>query len=296
MKNNLSIKIIVAIIAIILWTQQIMLKTHKQEITVPIKIINLPNDYIITDSELPKIGIVVNANGSDIFKLYFSEHFFEIDATNFKYGENLFQLDIINFKYPSKINLDFKMFTTSKEVLITLEKIVERYKNIEIKYKSASAEEYFIKNKITNPSQKVKLRGPKKNIDAVEVIETKKISAKMVKNEQIEVELISPNPQIKLFKDKIILKISTKKQITKLMSLIPIQFPENQKLSIIPQKVSVMVKGPQKIIEKLKDSSIIANLNMQKIKEGFTSITFDVPSGVEIIEYTPQKIQVIQNQ
>ena len=80
------------------------------------------------------------------------------------------------------------------------------------------------------------------------------------------------------------------------MSLIPIQFPENQKLSIIPQKVSVMVKGPQKIIEKLKDSSIIANLNMQKIKEGFTSITFDVPSGVEIIEYTPQKIQVIQNQ
>ncbi|HHE65595.1 MAG TPA: hypothetical protein ENL09_06180, partial [Bacteroidetes bacterium] len=124
---------------------------------------------------------------------------------------------------------------------------------------------------------------------------TMDISSKMIVDGKLTVNLISPNPKIELLQEKIEFEITNTKIIRRTISLIPIKYPETENITIIPQKVSVMVSGPKEIIEQLDINSIIANLNISILKKDFANISFDVPSGVKIIEYTPQRIQVIHN-
>ena len=85
--------------------------------------------------------------------------------------------------------------------------------------------------------------------------------------------------------------------ITRTISLIPIKYPENLNISIIPQNVSAMISGPEDIVSKLDNKIIIAYLNESKIKKNnFVQVDFDFPAGVKLIEYTPHKIQIIHNE
>ena len=117
----------------------------------------------------------------------------------------------------------------------------------------------------------------------------------MVNDGKLTVLLITPDPKAELLKDRIVFEVTQTKIINRTISLIPIKFPETENISIIPQKVSIMVRGPQEIVEKLDNNSIIANINLAKVRKGFTEVKFEVPAGIRIIEYTPKKIQVIEN-
>ena len=90
-------------------------------------------------------------------------------------------------------------------------------------------------------------------------------------------------------------EITNTKIIRRTITLIPIKYSENKNITIIPQKVSVMVSGPKEIVEQLDNNTITANLNTSILNRDFASVSFRVPTGVKIIEYTPQRIQVIQN-
>lgn len=117
----------------------------------------------------------------------------------------------------------------------------------------------------------------------------------MIVDGKLTMSLISPDPKIELSQEKISFEITNTKIIQKTISLIPIKYPETENITIIPQKVSVMVSGPKEIVEQLNFNSIIANLNLSTLKKEFASVSFEAPSGVKIIEYTPLRIQVIQN-
>ena len=117
----------------------------------------------------------------------------------------------------------------------------------------------------------------------------------MIKDGRLLVELISPNPKIEFLQTEVEFEITNTKTIRRTISLIPIKYPETENITIIPQKVSVMVDGPKEIVEQLDENKIIANLNTSILNRDFATVSFKVPSGVKIIEYTPQKIQVIQN-
>jgi len=176
-----------------------------------------------------------------------------------------------------------------------MDKLVERSKPLKIQYASAKDEEFFINNKVKKANKKIVIRGPLALINDIEYIHTKKISSKIIKDGKLTIGLISPNPKIELLQEEMEFEITNTKIIRKTISLIPIKYSETENITIIPQKVSVMVSGPKEIVEQLTKSKIIAKLNTSILQRDFASVSFEVPSGVKIIEYTPQRIQVIQN-
>ena len=183
----------------------------------------------------------------------------------------------------------------TEDFFINMDKLVERAKPLKIQYASANDEEFFIKNKVKDANRKITIKGPLALLNDIEYILTQKISNKMITDGKLTVDLISPDPKIELIQEKIEFEITNTKIIQRTISLIPIKYPETENITIIPQKVSVMVSGPKEIIEQLDINSIIANLNISILKKDFANVSFEVPSGVKIIEYTPQRIQVIQN-
>ena len=294
MIKNLLVKILVLLIAILLWMQFTLIKIHEEKIPISIKLVNVPHDLVLED-KLSEIPVHIRAKGMDILFLKLSKANFEIDARNFKYGKNKLKFTEKNLVYAHRITLQILNIDNPGNLHVNMDKLVEKKKSIEILYASAKDEEFFIENKITNTQQKVTVKGPLSILNEIKIVQTEPISKKMVKNGKLTVLLIKPDVKAELLKDRIIFDVTQTKSINRTISLIPIKFPETENISIIPQKVSVMVRGPKEIVEKLDSNSIIAELNLAKIRKGFTEVKFEVPAGIRIIEYTPKRIQIIEN-
>ncbi|MDP8204213.1 MAG: CdaR family protein [Candidatus Tenebribacter mawsonii] len=295
MKNNISIKLLVLFIAIVLWIHQILIKDHTIEIDIPMKLIDTPQNLIPDSYRLPEVTINISASGKDLLLFQFSRKSFQINTSHFRYGKNQINLKIDQLMYSDKIVLKINSIDKTEDFFINMDKLVERSKILKIQYASANDEEFFIKNKIKDEKRKIALKGPLALLNEIEFVLTKKISSKMIEDGKLTAELISPDPKIELPKGKIEFEITNTKIIQRTISLIPIKFSETRNITIIPQKVSVMVSGPKEMVEQLNTNSIIANLNTSILKKDFASVSFEVPSGIKIIEYTPQRIQVIQN-
>ena len=296
MKNNLLIKVLVLLIAIFLWAQQILLRTHTVVLDVPIQLLNIPTDLAIEQIELPKIPVKVRGKGLDIISANISKVTIDVDASNFLYGKNRIRFGEKNFNYSDKIKLFIVEMQDDSNFQVSMDKLVEKKKPINIQYASAKDEEFFIENKIINTQQRVTIKGPLAIISEIKNIKTQKISKKMVVNNKLNVSLINPHENIQLLKDIVVLEITQTKIVNKTISLIPIKFPESENITIIPQKVSVMVRGPEELVEKLDINTITANLELGKIRKNFTDVSFELPSGIKIVEFTPKKIQVIRNE
>ncbi len=295
MKTNISIKLLVLFIAIVLWVHQILIKEHTIEVNIPMKLIDTPQNLIPDSSRLPEVTVNISATGKDILLFHFSRKSFQINTSHFRYGKNQINPKTDQLIYSNKIDLKINTIDKTEDFFINMDKLVEREKLLKIQFASANDEEFFIKNKIKNEKRKITLKGPLALLNEVEYIFTKKISSKMIEDGKLTAELISPDPKIELLNGKIEFEITNTKIIQRTISLIPIKYLETENITIIPQKVSVMVSGPKEIVEQLNTSSIIANLNTSILKKDFANVSFEVPSGVKIIEYTPQRIQVIQN-
>jgi len=296
MKKNLTLKILVVIISIVMWMQQMFLKTHTQKIKIPILLENIPDDLIVMNDDNLNISISIESRGMDILFFKIARHLYKIDASDFRYGKNMLELKEDGLEYPQRIKIDLKSMNHSGFDWIMLDRLVSKNKQVQLKYASTKDEEFFLKNKILNDEVNVKVKGPLSTLNEINKVETQEISRKMLRDGKVKVALLKPGNKIELENSEIVFDVLQKKIITKTISLIPVKFPINENISIIPQKVSIMVRGPEDILSKLDKRKISARIEIDKVKNNeFVDIKFDIPSGVRLIDHTPQKIQIIKN-
>ena len=246
MKKNILIKLLVLFIAIVLWLHQVLIKTHSLEFNIPIKLINTPQNLIPDSSRLPEVTVNIIATGKDALFFQFSKKFFNIDTSHFRYGKNQIDPNVDQLVYSEKIEFNVNSIDKTEDFFINMDKLVERAKPLKIQYASANDEEFFIKNKVKDANRKITIKGPLALLNDIEYILTQKISNKMIADGKLTVELISPDPKIELIQEKIEFEITNTKIIQRTISLIPIKYPETENITIIPQKVSVMVSGLKK--------------------------------------------------
>ena len=297
MKKNFGIKILVLLIAIFLWFQQVLLKTHIQEIPVPVFLKNIPENLILIEEAPVEIPVIFDARGMDLFILKLSNVYFEVNAAKFKFGNNHFNISEQNLFYLERLKLNIKKIQQEQELSVSLDRIITKKKPIEILFSSAKDEEFFLQNKILNHQQKAEIKGPSSIINNIKRIKTRKISQRMVKDNKLTIPLENPDENTNLLTHQVVFNITSIRMITRTISLIPVKFPENLNISIIPQKVSAMISGSEDIVSKLDNKIIIAYLDENKVKRNdFMEVSFELPAGVKLIEYTPKKIQIIHNE
>ena len=296
MRKNLSLKILVILIALLLWLQQRFLKEHTVELLIPVTYQNKPDDLVIMSESMQFVKAIITARGMDIFFFHLSKPTFLINASNFKYGKNEVHLIPENLIYSDHIKITILQLDFYEVNWVSLDRFVTKKKPLKIDYASSKDEEYFLQNKIENERIKVEVKGPLSILSDMDFIKTEKISRKMVKNNSISAKLVSPDATIELPQKVITLNILQSEIINKTISLIPVEFPLNSKITIIPQKVSVMIRGPEEILEKLTNQSIRATIKQEDIQRSeFVDVYFEIPSGVKLIDHTPQQIQIIRN-
>jgi hypothetical protein len=295
MKKNFGIKILVIIIALLLWFQQQLLKNQTVEIPVQIDYKNVPEDLIIMPESAQTVLINLTGRGLDILFYKLSKPRVSIDASQFRYGKNAIELHKQEL-FMGENGLELNQLGLNETNWATTDRLVEKEKPVKVVYASTKEEEFFLENKILDENLKAKIIGPLSLVNEIPFVETEKISKKMVRDGFLKVELVKPDELIDLKDKEITLQILQSRIINKTISLIPVQFPLEQNVTIIPQKVTVMVRGPEDVVDKLNQQSIKASITLDSSKRNdFVDIQFDLPSGVKLIDHTPQKIQVIRN-
>jgi len=296
MSKNLLLKIIVLLIAAVLWLQLILLQEHVESFKIPVTLINLPAQLVPNQEELPEIPVTIKARGIDLVYVQLSGVTFEVDASEYRYGENKLLLNSNNLAKPKRIQIELVDVAAGEDLFVSLDKVIEKKKNIELRYKTAEDEEYFSNYKIQLSGIKVMVSGPSSLVNEVGSIKTEELSRNSVVKDKIKVSLIKPDPRLQLQKEQLNLDILESRIITKTISLIPITFPHTLEISIIPQKVTVMISGPEDILQNVDKNSIKARLDINNINRlEYTGILFELPTGTKIQEYTPNRIQVIKN-
>ncbi|MBN1327600.1 MAG: hypothetical protein JW996_06590 [Candidatus Cloacimonetes bacterium] len=301
MKKNLVIKILVVLIAAVLWLQQVLLKEQTDRILIPVKYLDIPADLVVSTDTVPLVPVILSGRGLNFLLLKFSEIYFEVDASNYHYGKNKLIVNETNLIIPERMSLEIKKIDLERINYITFDRLITSSKPLEVVFESAADESYFIENRITNLNQNIEIKGPSELVNEIQSIKTRKINRKMVENGKIITQLINPHLQIELIQNNVILDVTQIRLVNRTYSLIPVEYPLDKKITIIPQKVSVMIRGPQEVLDSLSTSNIRAYLSNKDInralssRENFSSVNFELPSGVKLIEYTPQQIQILSN-
>lgn len=297
MKKNITIKVVVLMVAIILWLHFTLVRTHEQEYEVPIVLTALDSGYAVMNEDDLYVPVTIKAKGIELLALKFSETQCIINAGNFKPGENPVYISHENFFFPERLNIELRRVHDIKDKAIVIDELITELIPVSIEYASAEDEEYFVNNTMADVRIDIEVSGPSEILKDIDYIRTKPASKDMFQAGTATIELINPHPKIKLTRNHINIDMVETKIVNRTISLIPVDFPHHLNINILPQKVSVLISGPADIVHNVTINDIKAEIVEEDIiHEDYADIHFELPAGVKLVEYTPQRIQILRNE
>lgn len=293
MKKNISQKILAVILGLFIWLNFALIREYELEIFADIKVENIPKNFVITEISVAKIPFLIKAKGIHFIRLSLNGLNYQIDASNFLYGENKQQVELdrldINFDMgKAKIVPNLKNY-----IVIFLDNFISVEKPIKLVFDKKATEELFVLKEGEYTPKKVKISGPKLLIKKIDFIETVKITKDDIEDDLVNLAAIE---NVILQPREVVLKTQSSSEDTRVISFIKIEHPTN--ITIIPQKVSIKIKGDGKLLENISSSKIKAYIEANKIKESgkMVEVKIELPEGVSLKEKTPENVQVLKNE
>ncbi len=297
MKKNITIKVVVLIVAIILWLHFTLVSTHEQDYEVPIALTALDSEFVVLNEDELYVPVTIKAKGIDLLALKFSESQCIINADNYEPGENPVYVSHENFFFPERLNIELRRVHDIKDKTIVIDELTTKLIPVSIEYASAEDEEYFVNNTMADVRIDIEVSGPATIINDIDHIRTKPASKEMFQDGTASIELVKPHPKIDFSRNYINIDIVETKIVNRTISLIPIDFPHHLDIAILPQKVSLLISGPADIVDDLSINDITAEiLEEEIIDKEYADIHFELPAGVKLLEYTPKRIQILRNE
>lgn len=297
MKKNITIKVVVLIVAIILWLHFTLVRNHEQDYEVPIALTALDSEFVVLNEDELYVPVTIKAKGIDLLALKFSESQCIINADNYEPGENPVYVSYENFSFPERLNIELRRVHDIKDKTIVIDELTSKLIPVSIEYASAEDEEYFVNNTMADVRIDIEVSGPATIINEIDNIRTKPASKEMFQDGTASIELVKPHPKIDFSRNYINIDIVETKIVNRTISLIPIDFPHHLDIAILPQKVSLLISGPADIVDDLSINDITAEiLEEEIIDKEYADIHFELPAGVKLLEYTPKRIQILRNE
>ena len=292
MKKNIWIWLAAFFLAVLLWLQNGLLSEQEEILYVPLRIDPLPKNLVFSNEQSPSIGITLKTKGMNLLLFNNQEAEYVIDGGQLEYGTNSLHLSLNKLQGSHRM-LEYVTGFERKVKLISMDKIIITDKPVLINYQSHDDEEYFKKNPIDKRYSVVKVKGASKVLDALEGVQTEKVSRKALQDGKVRVRLQKPGAQVELMTDDIVLRLSGESDIIKTIPLVPISYDSEAGYTITPQKVTVKVVGVQSVLSSVTRNDIIIELVVTPDSD-YGSLRFTLPEGIKIKEYTPERVRIIR--
>ncbi len=293
---NWQYKLLALGFAIFFWYMVIGQQHSEITIEIPIEFQNVPENYVIVNSPVNKVSILLSGPSPIIKTLTKKNLSFPVDLGNVKPGKNEIYLypDMLNL--PRKVNV--KLINPSK-FLIDIDKLTKKDFAVIPKFVGKLKKGYKIKSIFVDPPT-VEVISIYRELKKFKIIETEPINIqnkfksfnvtvplnvkikylKSIKPEKVKVnvKIIEDLVTLKLkgIKIKIKGKIDTKKY----------------KIKMIPDRLNLEIKVNSTLKNSIKIKDFEAIVFVNSLNKPFYSVKLTAPPKVKIIDYSPKKVEI----
>ena len=285
----------------LLWVSVNLGGKYQTYIKVKIEAINLPEGKTLLEPLPEKIDVLFNGTGWQLASMFFNPNLkCEIDLSKLTRSNFIVLKDEINhvIKLPNNVQ-PLHVFPESLFVKLddNIEKKVPIIPNVFVECENG----YGIMGKIALNPKTIKIIGPKSIVNNIQFWKTAYAEYKNVKE---NITTIIPlfdtlNGIVKLSNEMVGINIEIQMLAEQLFENIPItliDFPEKENISILPNKVDVLVRSGIEKLANFDRSKIKVYIKYEQIKKdtlGYLIPQIKLPEEYNVIRIKPNKIEYI---
>ncbi len=295
--DNWQYKLLSLGFAIFFWYMVIGQQQSEITIEIPIEFQNVPENYVIVNNPVNKVSILLSGP-SPIIKTLTKENIsFPVDLSKIKTGKNEIYLYPDMLKLPRKVNV--KLINPSK-FMIDVDKLEKKTFAVIPKFIGNIKKGYKITSIKVEPPI-VEIISIHRELKKFKAIETNPIN---IQNKFKSFETTVPlNVKLKYLKSinpekvKVIVKIE-ENLVQVLLKNIKIKIKSDldlkgYKIKLIPDKINIKFKINSTMKKSISKKNFEAFIEVKSIGEAQYPVKINYPNNIQLLDYSPKNIKLV---
>ena len=293
--ENLTLKFVALILAIIIWFLVVGEKNSEVRLIVPLELRNLPEHLEITQQSVSQVEVTVRGFSSVVKRLSPGDIDVHLDLTNVVEGTHSFALSPEEILGPVGTNV---VQISPSHVEIVLDITTSKTVSVNPITRGTPVDGYVV-GKVTADPKMVMIMGARGVLNTIAKIDTdaivvdnlaqnvvKKVKVKLpngIRMEKEEEKIVSVNVEI------------APKMVELFFEDIPLLvMEENRSFTLSPQTITALVDGPELQLANLKPVDIPVFIETKPLPEGQSVVQplFRLPESISVKRYYPKTITV----
>ena len=299
--TNLKYKIIVLLLAILVWFFVKTEDNYRYSINVPLRIANLGEERIILNDIPKQVETTFWGKGRTLFSLMLRRDVsYNMDVADIN-GVAKIILDKNNIRMLRKDNIDVLNIVSPKDIEIVISKLVNKKVPIISQCEIETVPGYTMVEKIMLNPDSVTIIGPKSEIELIASVFTEKKNYENIKKDlEKKVKLLKPDQKhITLANNQTKLSANIQKLMEKPIIEIPVKVtntPPNAKVTVIPSTLSLILEGGTDLLLNVTHNDVIAYIDYKKVvgsKEKKHPAYIETPPGTRYRDVKPMLFKIV---
>ena len=266
---NFRIKIFSLFSALLLWFYVITDNNFEYALKVPVHPINMPSDWMLTQSIPSHVKILFSGSGKSLLNLHYRKKRMDINMSQIQ-NKVLLPLSIEMIQgIPEDLNVLPVKIVDPESIFVELDRFITRKLPVQSQISILPMDGYIQVGEIDIVPDSLIVCGPQSLVNDIDrIITEEKTYRNLVKPISNKIAIVPPKWEtVQYSSDQTTFYVDIQRIGEKTVSEIPVQvfgLPKNMKATVIPSSLSVKLQGGVKILSKIKKEDITATIDFQK--------------------------------
>lgn len=297
-KKRINIKPIIGslVVSIVVWFMVATDKIYSYQIRVPIEIVRLAEGKTLLDPIPDYATIEVQGKGRSLIGIWFYDVRFKLEFPNVK---RFYSIDLKNYltflDLPATFGLNVLEIIEPEPFDLRVDNLLSKKLPVVYKGNIQTEDGYIFIGVKFNPDS-VKISGPESKLNQMNNIPTEKIDFSGRKTSFAQkIQLNNKEPKIiNLTPPSVNVEFDIQRLVELIIYEIPVKVinaPDNLEVTPIPNKLSLKIKGGEKIVASLSADQINAEIafgNQYRPDPKKYAVSITTPKNIEWIESIPK--------
>ena len=299
---NIMTKVIALLLAVLLWFNVVSKKQYEANLTLPVTEVDCPPGLTPVSGVPRSLAVKVMAEGRKLLRSDWKDAGLRIKATRMRRGVNTLELNLETVSLLRTEKVTLIELPGAGPISIQLDRVDTLTKPIasRLVVHSAAGSSTLPAPPRLVPSR-TRVIGPSALIEAIDSIYTESRTVDFSSDTmQFKLRLIRPAGEaVKLGNDSVMVTLVPDRMTSKPFHNIPVVLesnPQGRRATPVPDRVTVEVRGPQRVIDTLSSSSILARVRNDSVATAASrKVEVSCPSSCLISRVTPDSVRILVN-
>ncbi len=294
--SNLGVKLAAVLLATLLWFHVATDKVIQYKIRLPLNQIDLSEDLVLAEPPESEVDVMVSATGKRLLQTDWKKEGLKLTVSRNIAGRFKAELNLNTVSMVKSDGVDLAEILSPREITLNCDRLME----VEVPVKSnikITTDDGFVLNRVnTIMPQKVTVSGPRRNVLAIDSIETRAESYPGIRNDlKLKVPLIYPDYYgIKIKPDTVNYFIGVAPIKSREFENVPVKvlnFPSDSLDMLKAPSVSLRIGGEAEYVDTIVEEDLIAVADYNHIDaDGNIAIKITLPKQVKLLNQTPKTV------